>query len=149
MADVREQILSRIVEIAAGVTGISNAYRNKKEVDEASKPAIVIYDGDEAALEDPNANLRGALAARRIEASPEIYILLDARAENVGASLNQIRARLILAFLTDATLATFLDKPPRYEGAASALGAGRKMVGEMGVAFTFSYALKPAELADV
>ena len=54
--DRREDILARLLAIASGIDGVTRAYRNKDEIPETSRPAIVILDGDEAANDaDPSA----------------------------------------------------------------------------------------------
>jgi hypothetical protein len=46
--DKREAILQRLVEIAAGVPGVVTAVRNQDELSERLRPAIAVFDGDEA-----------------------------------------------------------------------------------------------------
>lgn len=149
MTDKREQILARLVEVAADVSGVVFAGRNVGNIDDEDRPAIVIMDADEAADEnDPVGASRGTGTKRRIGLSPEIFILLGDKPENIGTELNAIRAALIKAILTDATLQSIVGTNGgiRYEGCATALSRGRSMEGEMGVSFTFTYLLNPAEL---
>lgn len=149
MADKREQILVRLVEVADGVSGVVFAGRNVGNIDDEDRPAIVIMDADEAADDsDPTGVSRGTGARRRVALTPEIYILLGDKPENIGTELNAFRAKLIKAVLTDASLQSIVGSNGgiRYEGCATALSRGRSMEGEMGVSFTFSYVLNPAEL---
>jgi hypothetical protein len=149
MADKREDILARLVEVAADVSGVVFAGRNVGNIDDEDRPAIVIMDADEAADESDPVNVpRGTSVKRRVGLTPEIYILLGDKPENIGTELNAFRAKLIKAVLTDATLQGIVgtNGAIRYEGCATALSRGRSMEGEMGVSFTFSYILNPAEL---
>jgi len=149
MTDKRETILARLVDVAAGVTGIVFAGRNVGNVDDEDRPAIIILDADEAADDsDPQSNLRGTSAKRRVGMTPEIYVLLGGKPEDVGSELNTYRAALVKAVLTDSELieAVGPNGGIRYEGCATGLSRGRSMEGEMGVSFTFTYILNPADL---
>lgn len=147
--DHREAILSRLLEIAAGIEGVTKAYRNQDDIPEKSRPAIVILDGDEAA-DDGDPGRRPTTAPRRIGMTPEIYILLGSSPENVGSSINLIRARFVKAVMTDATLRglTLDGDGIRYEGCATGLARGRSMEGEMGVSLTFTYVMRPEKLVE-
>lgn len=150
MFDRREAILARLVEIATGIEGIAKVYRNKDEIPEKSRPAIVIWDADESA-DDSDPTGRPVGAPRRVGMTPEIYILLGSSPEDIGTSINLIRSRVIAAIYSDATLKglTVNGEGIRYEGCATALSRGRSMEGEMGLSFTFTYLLSHAELLDV
>lgn len=147
--DTREQILERLVVVARSVIGIKTAERNVLTIDELHRPAIQILDSDEVGDDaDPSSNRRGNNAPRRILMTPEIYLLASARSELLGPAINVMRRRFLYAVLHDADLAELCDGQIRYDGAASALGRGRAMVGEMGVSITFPYILSPAHLAE-
>jgi hypothetical protein len=147
MTDRREMVLARLLEIARGIGGIVAAFRNKDEISEKQRPAIVILDADEAA-DDADPVSRPSRAPRRIAMTPEIYILLGARPEGLGTAINTLRARFVKATLSDAQLASIVGSngEVRYEGCATALARGRSMEGEMGVSFSFTYVLRPEEL---
>jgi len=147
MTDRRELILARLLEIAKGIDGIAAAFRNRDEISEKQRPAIVILDADEAA-DDADPASRSTRAPRRVAMTPEIYILLGAKPEELGTAINILRALLVKAVLTDAALLAILGSngEARYEGCATALARGRSMEGEMGVSFSFTYVLRPEEL---
>jgi hypothetical protein len=147
MTDRRELILARLLEIARAVDGIESAFRNRDEIGDKQRPAIIILDADEAA-DDADPGLRSPRSPRRIAMTPEIYIMLGTKPEYIGTSINTLRARLIKAILTDAELSLIVGSNGdiRYEGCATALARGRTMEGEMGVSFSFAYVLRPDEL---
>lgn len=147
MTDRREMILARLLAIAKTCPGIAAAFRNKDEISEKQRPAIVILDADEAA-DDGDPASRPSRAPRRIAMTPEIYILLGARPEELGTAINTLRARLVKAVLSDVQLARIVGSngEVRYEGCATALARGRSMEGEMGLSFSFAYVLQPEEL---
>jgi hypothetical protein len=147
MTDRRDMILSRLLEIAVGVDGIVAAFRNKDEISEKQRPAIVILDADEAA-DDADPGSRPARSPRRVAMTPEIYILLGAKPEELGSVINALRARFVKSVLRDSQLGSIVgtNGDIRYEGCATALARGRSMEGEMGVSFSFTYVLRPEEL---
>jgi hypothetical protein len=148
MADPREQILVRLLAVAEAVDPEFAARRNETLLPDTQK-YVVLLDGEESgAPNDPNQR-RSANAARRIEMTPEVQFRAQAKAEDVGTRLNLCRAKLIDAVLTDAQLlALTLDgQSIRYEGARMVAERGRSMDGGIGVAFTFTYVLRPGQLA--
>ena len=147
MTDRREMILTRLLEIAVGVDGIVAAFRNKDEISEKQRPAIVILDADEAA-DDADPGSRPARSPRRVAMTPEIYILLGAKPEELGSVINALRARFVKSVLGDSQLGSIVgtNGDIRYEGCATALARGRSMEGEMGVSFSFTYVLRPEEI---
>ena len=147
MIDRREMILSRLLEIASATEGVVAAFRNKDEISEKQRPAIVILDADEAA-DDSDPGSRPARSPRRVAMTPEIYILLGAKPEELGSVINLLRARFVKSVLGDSQLGSIVgtNGDIRYEGCATALARGRSMEGEMGVSFSFTYVLRPEEL---
>jgi hypothetical protein len=145
--DRREMILSRLLEIAGSTQGIVAALRNKDEISEKQRPAIVILDADEAA-DDADPGSRPARSPRRVAMTPEIYILLGAKPEELGSVIYALRARFVKSVLGDSQLGSIVgtNGDIRYEGCATALARGRSMEGEMGVSFSFTYVLRPEEL---
>ena len=149
MTDRRERILARLLGIAQAVPGLVATFRNKDEISDRQRPAIVILDADEAADDaDPAGLARRPNAPRRIGMTPEIYLMLGAKPEDVGPAINGFRAAFIKAVLVDSELATIVGSNGdiRYEGCATGLSRGRTMEAEMGLSFTFSYILRPDEL---
>lgn len=140
----REDILARLVVIGAAIEGVVLCARNRDEISDRHKPAIIIMDADEAAVE--GAPMRsGAASPQIISMTPEIYILLSSEPATVGTQLNAIQSALLSAILNDETLRTITgtNGSIRYEGCATGLSRGRSMEGEMGVSLTFQYPFKP------
>ncbi len=149
MADIREAVLAQLLVIAEGLKtsgDVKTAKRNSTQVAEETRPAILIFDADEAAdAADPQTRS----GPRRVAMSPETYLLLGGKPENVGAAINALRAKWIKAVLTDATLKTILGSPTglaRYEGCGTSLAMGKDMNADMGVSFSFHYVLDPGSL---
>jgi hypothetical protein len=146
--DKREQILRRLLEVAAAVPGIVTAVRNQDEISERRRPAITIFDADESADEAAERQDHPGRAPNIVEMTPEVLILLGASPETVGSALNELRARLIKAVLADSQLIALAgpNGRVRYAGCTTHLGHGRSMEGSMGVHFTFAYVLRPEQL---
>ena len=143
--DKREEILARLLQVAASVPGVAMAVRNQDELSERSRPAIVVFDADESA--DEAADHPGR-APNLVVMTPEVLILLGASPESVGSALNALRAKLVKAVLTDPQLIalTGANGRVRYASCSTHLGHGRSMEGSMGVQFTFTYVLRPEQL---
>ena len=147
MTDVRELILARLTVTGATVAGVVTCLRNASSIADTQCPAVVIYDADEIADQNDTPS-RPVNAPRRVGMQPEILIKVAGVPEAVGAEMNAIRAALVKAILSDATLIAMTAdaRGIRYDGCATRLALGRSMEGEMGVSFTFNYYLKPDDL---
>lgn len=153
MLDRREAILVRLLQVAETIEGVTYAARNRLDLSDRQRPAIIILDSDEVVDAGGAGQGRGATASSIVSMTPEILVLLQdnydrADAGGVGAALNTMRARLLSAVLKDTTLATLTgpNGQIRYEGCATGLSRGRNMEGEMGVAFSFQYPLIISDL---
>ena len=147
MADIRESILARLVVIATAVSGVTTVVRNRGQLTDAKRPAIIIMDADETGDDgDPPRHQPNAI--RRVAMEPQIYLLLTGKSEDVGTSLNVLRAKVVKSIMTDTTLIdlTLDSTGVRYDGCSTGLAMGRSMEGEMLLSFTFTYLLKAADL---
>lgn len=147
MTDKRELILVRLLEIAGSIEGVTFAGRNKTKLTDLIRPAIVIFDADETSDDRAKDRGRPSHGPNLVGMNPEILLLVGGTPEEVGATLNGYRVKLVKAVLNDATLKQLtVNGDIVYEGCATALAIGRSMEGEMGISFTFTYFLKPSEL---
>lgn len=148
--DRREAILERLTDVAGTVQGIVGAYRNRDEVSDDDRPAIIILDADEEASDAAFERGRPSRQRNLVTMNPEIYIILGARPAQVGTEINTLRARLVKAVLLDGDLIALAgtNGEIRYEGCATALARGRQMEGEMGVSISFTYPLDPQKLTE-
>lgn len=149
MTDPRELILARLLEVAGAIDPTLSPRRNEADLADTALPAVVLLDGDEQADEsDPEG--RPLLAPRRVTMTPEVQFRIAAKAKDIGPNLNLWRAKLIHAVLTDATIAslTINDRGIRYRGSATVAERGRSMEGGIGVAFSFTYLLRPSDLVE-
>lgn len=151
MADIREQILSRLLAIGNELkTAGDVVYAARNEVsldDDAALPAFIVLDADEMA-DDADPRARPSNAPRRVTLTPQIVIALQARSESVGTELNTLRRRVIKAILGDAVLSSHVgaNGSIRYEGGQTDLGVGRAMTGQMAMTFAITYVLRFSDL---
>jgi hypothetical protein len=152
MTDKREDIL---VALGAALTGVlttagfavENFLRDAQEVPEDLRPAIVMLDADETVDEALNPYGKGRPTSKTIPLamSPETFVLLQETDDLIGPKLNEWRAMVIKAVMTDTTLNSLCHEI-RYEGFTSALANGRSMEGQAKLHFTFIYMLRPDQL---
>jgi hypothetical protein len=153
--DKRELILLRlkaILETVADVPG--GVFRNRGELDDAKRPAIILLDGDEVSTRSVSAaNSRGSLTVppQFVRMSPEIYIVLDARKpHNVlsGEDLNAFRVDILKKIFEDAELKTLLgtNGDIAYDGTTTDMKSGQSMEGQALIKTTYQYVLRPSEL---
>lgn len=147
MADPREQIMARLVQVAADVTGIRSVVRNIVNWSGTTLPAIAVLEGDEEA-DDEDKITRTVMIPRRVRMVPQLVIAVGDVPEDVGTALNTLRARLMVAVLSDEELLalTINALGIRYLGTESDLALGRQMVGQFAMSFRISYWLDPATL---
>lgn len=145
--DPREAILARLLAVAAGVDAMLNACRNETTLNDKQLPAVVLLDGEETAASE-NRPARTALRPFIMRMTPEVQFRLEAKAAEVGTKLNVYRAALIKAVLSDSALLalTINGKSVDYLGSNTVVERGRSMEGGIGVAFAFTYELRPAQL---
>ncbi len=148
MPDRREDIMVRLLAIANETKEFKLVARNKANIPEDQRPAFICLDADETADDRDQGRGRPSATINLVGMTPEIFILLGDRPENVGTEINALRAVIIKAILEDATLEAIMGRNGgvRYEGCATGLATGRTMEGEMGLSFTFTYIFKPSEL---
>ncbi|RWC25910.1 MAG: hypothetical protein EOS27_27040 [Mesorhizobium sp.] len=146
--DPREAILARLLIVAGSIDASLSQRRNETDVSGSNLPAVILFDGEEVARDGDHVG-RNALTPRHVDMTPEVQFRLEGKAPEVGTKLNLLRAKLIDAVLADGALLalTVNARSIRYQGSMTATERGRSMEGGIGVAFTFTYMLKPGELA--
>lgn len=147
MSDRREAILVQLLAVLA--TTIGAAERNNQALSETRRPIGLLYDSDEEADENDPRD-RPANSPRRVMMTPEIYVLLGAKTKDIGTVVNDMRARVIKAIVTDAMLAGLCSVGRggsiSYDGMATTLAQGRQRDANMSIGFSFRYVLNPADL---
>jgi hypothetical protein len=147
MTDTREDIMARLLVLAAGVEGVVTVDRNRIEPSGTNLPAIIVLEGDEEANENDDPS-RPRAARRRVTMTPHLVVVQGTTVEDIGPDLNTLTRRLKKAIFDDVTLAalTIDSRGIRYIGMQSDLAFGRKMEGQMAVLFGFTYWLVPGAL---
>ena len=132
--------------MAAGVPGVVMAVRNQDEISEHARPAIAVFDADETADERAERQDHAGRAPNIVEMTPEVMILLGALPERVGSALNELRAQLVKAVLTDPQLIALTGSNGRirYAGCSTHLRHGRTMEGSDGRAIRLRLRAAPS-----
>ena len=99
MADVREDILARLLEIVAGIPNIRSAQRNNIDIPEDQLPAAIVFDGDEETDDAADVSMRPANRPTIVRMHPEIIIAQQD--DEVGSDLTTMRRDLIKLVMTD------------------------------------------------
>jgi hypothetical protein len=148
MADVREDILARLLEVVAAIPNIRWAQRNSVDVPENQLPAVMVFDADEETSGGQN---RQSNSPVLVQMTPEIVFMQQA--DEVGSDLTALRRESIKRVLFDAGLNDLIAKSsPRGDGAIRYLGCntdfgyGRSQSGFLRVLFMFKYTLRPDDL---
>lgn len=149
MADKRELILARIMEVVAGITGMKTTARNRGLLSNEARPAVVLMDGDESAKTSAAKRGRGsAMAPAIMNMRPEIYVVLDEQRpknETVGTRINDFRLEVAKRIAEDATLVTLTGSNGGidYRGMITDLKSGSAASGQCRLDFVFTYVFDP------
>jgi hypothetical protein len=144
MIDQRENILSRLVAVCAGVEGIVTAVRNRLDVAKLQRPAIVVLDGSEQLFDAPSTVLHSEI--QRMELSPLIAVhIRGTDIADGGGLLSLYRSRLLSAILSDSALSSYVGTNGRirYEGAsvASPTAEGSEFRIDLMIVFRYPFRL--------
>jgi len=151
MADVREDILARLLEVVATIPNIRTAVRNNVDLTEEDLPAAIVFDGDEETNDASDVSMRPAHRPTVVQMTPEIIIAQQA--DEVGSDITTLRRELIKRVLTDTELNEQIVKTGRhgngairYLGCQTDVGWMRSLHGALRAQFMFKYTLKPDDL---
>jgi hypothetical protein len=151
MADVREDILARLLEVVATIPNIRSAHRNNVDITEDQLPAVLVLDGDEESDGAGDVSMKQPHRPYNVQMTPEIIIAQQA--DEVGSDLTTLRRELIKRVLTDTKLNEQIVRTGRhgngairYLGCQTDLGWMRSLHGALRAQFLFKYTLKPDDL---
>jgi len=145
--DKRETILSRLAAVCVSVSGISAVVRNALDVPGNARPAVIIQDGIEAMIDQPE-NVRHS-ELQRMELSPGITVYVRAGgAADAGVLLSRYRTAIVSAALNDGTLrdVTGTNGRIRYEGCAVLPPDAEAKEHRLDITLVFTYAFRLDEL---
>jgi len=151
MADVRENILARLLEVVGTIPNIRSAHRNNVDITEDQLPAVLVLDGDEESDGAGDVSMKQPHRPYNVQMTPEIIIAQQA--DEVGSDLTTLRRELIKRVLTDTELNEQIVKTGRhgngairYLGCQTDLGWMRSLHGALRAQFLFKYTLRPDDL---
>lgn len=152
MADKRKIILDRVFALLQAIPGVTHSFRNRGDLKEELRPAVLLLDGTESA--DGAAYQRGrvAVSPNVITMQPQIFVLpvpKDLPGNNgVTADIEDWRRKIIRALTLDDQLISFVGPNGQieYRGMDTDMQSGSTMVGEIQFHFAFRYVLDPATI---
>lgn len=153
MADTRELILARLFAVLSAVPGPVSIWRNRGELAEDKRPAIVQLDADEAIASPavPPQSRGGPVPTMFLRLDPQIFYLLKPSGPknvNVGQNLNAMRVSILRAVLLDSALISLVGENGKvvYRGCQTDLQTGSSIMGELRIDLSFVYVLNPRAL---
>lgn len=148
MAEPRELILSRLVTVCAGVTGVVTAVRNQADIRVDLRPGVIVNDGAEEFIDKPRSSQFSAV--QLMELMPQILILVrsDTGIE-AGTLLTLFRNRIVRAVMADATLQGYVGTvgDMRYDGCSVEPPTPESKEPRMQIDIVFPYMFVLDELA--
>jgi hypothetical protein len=151
MADVREDIMARLLELAVAIPIIRFAKRGEIGVNDIDLPAALILDGNETTSDENDLSMHPANKPTNVRMTPEIMLIHQN--PNIGSEMNALRQELVKSILNDAELNEQIVKTGRngtgvirYLGCETGYANLRNLNGVLIARFLFKYALKPWEL---
>lgn len=145
MADPREDILLRLTAIIAAIAGVETTGRNIDRSEDDRLPAVFLYDGGEDAHENPMAT---GLSQNVMTMTPTLLLAVTDVPEAIGTTMNALRAKVVKAVLSDATLVALCRgiRPcgPQYLGCEPMLlSEGRSTVADQSLSISVTYPFNP------
>jgi hypothetical protein len=121
MTDQREAILSRLVTVCGAVAGINAVDRNRLDVSDMLRPAVIVLDGTETLLSaQPTSSFQATVSEKqRMELHPQIIVAVRGNGGGeAGSLLTLYRNRVVAAILNDTALRSSVtpNGGMRYEG---------------------------------
>jgi hypothetical protein len=167
MSDTREDILQRLFVILQGIPNLGTdpyiggptVYRNRDQLPDELRPGILLLDADETVVLKSVDNRDSSRTPTLVELKPEIYVCLKTIKPtnldpstniNVGTIINGYRLAILKAVMNDTTLQGLVrvgyGGSINFSAVITDLARNRTMMGEMGIAFFFTYPLIPSTL---
>jgi hypothetical protein len=159
--DKREQILARLFAVLQAVPSVGTdpetngpcVYRNRDDLPDTKRPAILLLDASEVANESVKEHGRLSKSPNFVTLKPEIFAVLpSSQPQNIGVgqALSNMRADILAAVLNDSQLNALCSVggggQMQYAGGLTDMARGQPMLGEIGIMIWFTYVFKPQEL---
>jgi len=153
MADVREDILARLLEVVGTLPNIRSVHRNNIDLIEAELPAAIVLDGDEESDGAGDVSMKQSHRPYNVQMTPGIVVQVQDDNVVLGSIVTTFRRELIKRVLTDTELNEQIVKTGRhgngairYLGCQTDVGWTRTGFAALSAQFLFKYTLKPDDL---
>lgn len=150
MNDRRQAILDRLTALLGGLS-LGPVVRNRGELSSDKRPFVALHDGSERSILALPRGVSGAVSNTLMEMAPAIsYLPVSQKPKNetVSEVVNEVRAKIVYAVLTDTTLKQLVGSNGQFHltSVDTDLAIGSRMEGELTLTFTFVYPLLVSEL---
>ena len=152
MADVREDILARLLEVVATIPNIRSTHRNNIDISETRLPAVIVLDGDEESDGASDVSMKQPQRPYNVQMTPGIVVQVQDDNVVLGSIVTTFRRELIKRVLTDTGLNEIAktgrlgNGAIRYLGCQTDVGWTRTGYAALTAQFLFKYSLKPDDL---
>jgi len=152
MADVREDILARLLEVVGTLPNIRSVHRNNIDLIEAELPAVIVLDGDEESDGASDVSMKQSHRPYNVQMTPGIVVQVQDDNVVLGSIVTTFRRELIKRVLTDTELEQIVktgrygNGAIRYLGCQTDVGWTRTGYAALTAQFMFKYSLKPDDL---
>jgi hypothetical protein len=153
MADVREDILARLLEVVATIPNMRSVHRNNVDIPDDQLPAVIVLDGDEESDGASDVSMKQSHRPYNIQMTPGIVVQVQDDNVVLGSIITTFRRELIKRVLTDTELNELIvgtgrhgNGAIRYLGCQTDVGWTRTGYAALTAQFMFAYPLKPDDL---
>jgi hypothetical protein len=149
MADIREGILVELLNISNSLPGVLAAARNVTDVSGLARPSIVINDGAEEVVSQPDSASETLVAI--VEMTPAVEIRIGGAPNQIGSIANLILARLRYRVVTSSAIKQLISKNGKIliQGASLVGPTPESKETRMDCGFAFRYYFRAEDLADL
>lgn len=158
-SDAREDILERLATLLGSISGIKSAWRNRGELKDVDRPAVVLLDGVEDLTQDIPLRKTVKMPPAIFKLQPQIFVLLQIRDNTdnltlkqqpapVGPEISSWRMKVLGAIVNDPQLLSLLTANGQivFKGSKTDMQSG-STIGVLGAQlqmdFDLYYVLQP------
>ncbi len=147
--DRREAVLAELLAICISVPGVAAAERNVTDVSNLARPSIVINDGAEEVVSQPDSSSATLIAC--MEMTPGVEIRVGGAPNRIGSIANLVLARLRYRVLTSSVIKGIIGSNGKIfiQGASLVGPTPESKETRMDCSFAIRYYFRADDLADL
>lgn len=147
--DRREAILVELLAVCNSIQGVLAAERNVTDVSNLARPSIVILDGHEEIVSQPDSASETLIAC--MEMTPGVEIRVGGAPNRIGSTANLFLARLRYRVVTSTIIRAIIGSNGKIfiQGAGLVGPTPESKEVRLDSGFAFRYYLRAEDLADL